>query len=151
VRHLLGKNDIVLVLELEPGLPPVKGDSRQLQQVFLNLITNAMAAMQTGGGTLTIRTAFERSTRRAVTRFEDTGVGIPPGDIDHIFEPFFTTKPEGQGTGLGLFVSYGIVTSYGGSIECASSPGKTPGHPRGTAFTVRSRANRSARPSSPSR
>jgi PAS domain S-box-containing protein len=137
VRHLLGKNDIVLVLELEPGLPPVKGDSRQLQQVFLNLITNAMAAMQTGGGTLTIRTAFERSTRRAVTRFEDTGVGIPPGDIDHIFEPFFTTKPEGQGTGLGLFVSYGIVTSYGGSIECASSPGKTPGHPRGTAFTVR--------------
>jgi PAS domain S-box-containing protein len=135
VRHLLGKNGIELVLELEPGLPPVKGDARQLQQVFLNLITNAMAAMQTGG-TLTIRTAFDRSTRRASARFQDTGVGIPPADIDHIFEPFFTTKPEGQGTGLGLFVSYGIITSYGGSIECESTSG-TPGVPTGTTFTVK--------------
>jgi signal transduction histidine kinase len=135
VRHLLGKNGIELVLELEPGLPPVKGDARQLQQVFLNLITNAMAAMQ-GGGTLIVRTAFDRSTRRAAARFQDTGVGIPPADIDHIFEPFFTTKPEGQGTGLGLFVSYGIITSYGGSIECESTSG-TPGAPSGTTFTVK--------------
>ena len=136
VRHLLEKNGITLVLDLGESLPPVKGDARQLQQVFLNLITNAMAAME-NGGTLTIRSFLERSTRRAVVQFQDTGVGIPPDHIDHIFEPFFTTKPEGQGTGLGLFVSYGIITSYGGTIECASTPATALGKQSGTTFTVK--------------
>jgi PAS domain S-box-containing protein len=136
VRHLLEKNGIRLVLELGDGLPPVKGDARQLQQVFLNLITNAMAAMD-GGGTLTIRSFLERSTRRAVAQFHDSGAGVPPENIDHIFEPFFTTKPEGQGTGLGLFVSYGIISSYGGTIECASTPATALGKQPGTTFTVK--------------
>ena len=136
VRHLLEKNGIELVLDLGENLPPAKGDARQLQQVFLNLITNAMAAMDTGG-TLTIRSFLERSTRRAVALFHDTGAGIPPEHVDHIFEPFFTTKPEGQGTGLGLFVSYGIITSYGGTIECASTPATGLGKPPGTTFTVK--------------
>jgi PAS domain S-box-containing protein len=136
VRHLLEKNGITLVLELSENLPLVKGDARQLQQVFLNLITNAMAAMENGGN-LTIRTFLECSTRRAVALFQDTGTGIPPDDIDHIFEPFFTTKPEGQGTGLGLFVSYGIITSYGGTIECASTPATALGKQPGSTFTVK--------------
>ena len=136
VRHLIEKNGITLVLDLGESLPPVKGDARQLQQVFLNLITNAMAAME-NGGTLTIRSFLERATRRAVAQFQDTGLGIPPDHIDHIFEPFFTTKPEGQGTGLGLFVSYGIVTSYGGTIECASTPATALGKQPGTTFTVK--------------
>jgi PAS domain S-box-containing protein len=136
VRHLLEKNGITLVLDLGESLPPVKGDARQLQQVFLNLITNAMAAME-NGGTLTIRSFLERATRRAVALFQDTGTGIPPDHIDHIFEPFFTTKPEGQGTGLGLFVSYGIITSYGGTIECASAPATALGKQPGTTFTVK--------------
>jgi PAS domain S-box-containing protein len=136
VRHLLEKNNIALELHLGENLPPVKGDARQLQQVFLNLVTNAMAAMETGG-TLTIHSFFERSTRRAVARFQDSGVGIPPEHIDHIFEPFFTTKPEGQGTGLGLFVSYGIITSYGGAIECTSTPATALGKQAGTTFTVK--------------
>jgi PAS domain S-box-containing protein len=136
VRHLMEKNGITLALELDGNLPPVKGDARQLQQVFLNLITNAMAAMERGG-TLTIRSFPERATRRAVALFQDTGTGIPPDHIDHIFEPFFTTKPEGQGTGLGLFVSYGIITSYGGTIECASTPAAALGKPPGTTFTVK--------------
>jgi PAS domain S-box-containing protein len=136
VRHLLEKNGIGLALNLDADLPPVKGDARQLQQVFLNLVTNAMAAME-AGGTLTIRSFYDRSARRAVAQFQDTGIGIPPGDIDHIFEPFFTTKPEGHGTGLGLFVSYGIITSYGGAIECASTPAAALGKQPGTTFTVR--------------
>jgi PAS domain S-box-containing protein len=136
VRHLLEKNGILLALRLGQDLPTVKGDARQLQQVFLNLITNAMAAME-AGGTLTVRSFLERTTRRAVAQFQDTGVGIPPDQIDQIFEPFFTTKPEGQGTGLGLFVSYGIITSYGGTIECASTPATALGKQPGTTFTVK--------------
>jgi PAS domain S-box-containing protein len=136
VRHLLDKNGIGLDLRLGEDLPPVKGDARQLQQVFLNLIANAMAAMETGG-TLTIRSFFDRSARRAVAQFQDTGIGIPPEHIDHIFEPFFTTKPEGHGTGLGLFVSYGIITRYGGAIECASIPATALGKQSGTTFTIR--------------
>ena len=136
VRHLLEKNSIILELHLGENLPAVKGDARQLQQVFLNLITNAMAAMETGG-TLTIHSFLDRSARWAVVQFQDTGIGIPPEHIDHIFEPFFTTKPEGQGTGLGLFVSYGIITSYGGAIECASTPATALGKQSGTTFTVK--------------
>ncbi len=136
VRHLLEKNGITLALELADPLPPVKADSRQLQQVFLNLITNALAAMG-GGGTLTIRSAQERGARRVVVVFADTGPGISPEHIDRIFEPFFTTKPEGQGTGLGLFVSYGIITGYGGTIECVSTPAGALGKQAGTTFTVK--------------
>ncbi len=135
VRHTLEMNDIELDLVAAETLPPVKGDSRQLQQVFLNLINNAISAME-GGGTLTIRTFPERSTRKAVVEFRDTGIGIRPDDMDHIFDPFFTTKPEGEGTGLGLFVSYGIVKKYGGSITCVSHI-PTSSKPGGTTFTVK--------------
>ena len=136
LRHLLEKNGIRLALRLTENLPPVKGDARQLQQVFLNLTTNAMAAMK-NGGTLTIRSLLERNPRRVWVQFRDTGAGIPPEHMDRIFEPFFTTKPEGQGTGLGLFVSYGIVSSYGGTIECDSTPATALGKQAGTAFTVK--------------
>jgi PAS domain S-box-containing protein len=136
VRHLLAKSGIELVLKLAENLPPVKADARQLQQVFLNLAANAMAAME-NGGTLTVQSSLERATRRAVAQIQDTGAGIRPEHMDRIFEPFFTTKPEGQGTGLGLFVSYGIITSYGGTIECASTPASSLGKQSGTTFTVK--------------
>ena len=100
------------------------------------MVTNAMAAME-NGGTLTIQSSLERATRRAMVQIHDTGAGIRPEHMDHIFEPFFTTKPEGQGTGLGLFVSYGIITSYGGTIECASTPASNLGKQSGTTFTVK--------------
>ena len=136
VRHLVEKNGITFLLELGKNLPPVKGDARQLQQVFLNMITNSIGAME-NGGVLTVRSFLEHGSRRAVVQFQDTGTGIQPDQIDHIFEPFFTTKPEGQGTGLGLFVSYGIITSYGGTIECTSSPATTLGKQAGTTFTIK--------------
>jgi two-component system NtrC family sensor kinase len=136
VKHTLDMNNIELVLEFGETIPLVKGDSRQLQQVFLNLTNNAIAAMDRGG-TLTIRTYFERRIRKAVAQFQDDGIGIRQEDIDHIFEPFFTTKPEGEGTGLGLFVSYGIIAKYGGSIDCVSQATDSPGKPSGTTFTLK--------------
>ena len=113
-------------LDLDPELPAVTGDARQLQQVVLNLVTNAVQAMSQNGGTLHLVTRAERD--RAVLEVRDTGSGIPPEIRIHIFEPFFTTKRDG--TGLGLSVSYGIVTAHGGMITVADTG------PGGTTFRV---------------
>ncbi|HEU4643152.1 MAG TPA: ATP-binding protein [Gemmatimonadaceae bacterium] len=113
--------------ELGADLPFVKGDSRQLQQVLLNLVTNAMQAMESmGSGKLRIITKRERD--RVVMEVTDTGPGIPAEARAHVFEPFFTTKRDG--TGLGLSVSYGIVAAHGGMISIARSG------PEGTTFRV---------------
>ena len=135
VKHTLEMNDIELITRFAPEIPPAKGDPRQLQQVFLNLINNAVAAMEYGG-ILTIRTYLDRGGRKAVVQFKDTGTGIAPEHMDHIFEPFFTTKPEGKGTGLGLFVSYGIVAKYGGTIDCVSHTANTSEGSMRTTFTI---------------
>ena len=118
-RHSIERRTVTLKTDIARRLPAVRGDCRQLQQVFLNLMNNAVAAMP-DGGLLTIRASFDKSSRNAVVKVSDTGRGIPEADLDRIYEPFFTTKPEGEGTGLGLFVSYGIITSFGGSIHCES-------------------------------
>lgn len=102
--------------ELSDDLPSVMGDGRQLQQVCLNLLTNAVQAMAPqGGGELKVRSYSVDGAVRLEVR--DTGQGISASIRAHIFEPFFTTKKEGEGTGLGLSVSYGIVAAHGGSIE----------------------------------
>ncbi len=111
------------VSELDPSIPAIEADGRQLQQVLLNLITNAIQAMvPRGNGTLIVRT---RHADGVVTiEVGDTGPGVPLHARAHIFEPFFTTKPEGEGTGLGLSVSYGIIASHGGEIRLAdTAPG----------------------------
>jgi signal transduction histidine kinase len=136
VKHTLEMNDIELITRFAPDIPPVKGDPRQLQQVFLNLINNAVAAME-NGGVLTIRTYLDRGGRKAVVQFKDSGTGIAPENMDRIFEPFFTTKPEGEGTGLGLFVSYGIIAKNGGTIDCVSHTKNTSGGGTGTTFTIK--------------
>ncbi|MEW5763608.1 MAG: sensor histidine kinase [Acidobacteriota bacterium] len=117
VRNTLLTEKIQCVLDLEEGIPPVSGDPQGLQQVFLNLITNARAAMKSGG-TLTIQT--RRMGSRAVTSVSDTGHGIAKQDLERIFDPFFTTKAPGEGTGLGLSISHGIVEKAGGSIQVES-------------------------------
>ena len=103
------------------GLPEVECMPSQINQVFLNLLVNAAQAIETKG-LITIRTG--RAGNEAWIEVEDTGRGIPPELIGQIFDPFFTTKPVGQGTGLGLSVSYGIVQKHGGRIEVHSEPGK---------------------------
>lgn len=135
VKHTLEMHDIDLTLSLSENTPHVRGDPRKLQQVFLNLINNAISSMP-AGGTLRIRTSSDRSASRGIVQFQDDGIGIREEDKDRIFEPFFTTKPEGEGTGLGLFVSYGIISKYGGTIDFKSNRG--PGQrPSGTTFTIK--------------
>lgn len=114
---------------LAADLPLVMGDARQLQQVVLNLVTNAIQAMAaSGGGALRLATVVDGDEVRL--EVADTGPGIPDEIRARIFEPFFTTKKEGEGTGLGLSVSYGIVAAHGGRIDVAHSS------PQGTTFAV---------------
>jgi len=118
--YQLSLNHLRVEQRLAEGLPAVIGDARQLQQVCLNLITNAVQAMASaGGGTLTVATGVRNG--EVTLEVGDTGTGIPPEARARIFEPFFTTKKEGQGTGLGLSVSYGIVAAHKGKIEIAAT------------------------------
>lgn len=96
-------------------------DPQQIEQVLINLINNAIQAMPNGG---TIQVRLEESDREVYVIVRDEGIGIPEENLPRIFDPFFTTKPEGEGTGLGLSVSYGIVTNHGGYLEVESEVGK---------------------------
>jgi signal transduction histidine kinase len=110
-------------------LPPIRGVSGSLIQVFVNLFTNAAHAMSEGGR-LRIRARVEPAARAVLVDIEDEGLGIEPENVSLIFEPFFTTKTEGRGTGLGLSIVRGIVDTHGGTIAVRSVPG------RGTVFTL---------------
>ena len=135
VEHTLKMNSITSECSLAPALPRIQCDSRGLQQVLLNLINNAVYAMG-GEGTLTIQTLPGKGNRWVELVISDTGCGINEEHKDKIFDPFFTTKKFGDGTGLGLSVSYGIVSKYGGSIDCESfTEEERPGRP-GTTFTI---------------
>jgi signal transduction histidine kinase len=115
--------DITVVKDYAPGLPRIPAYPGELNQVWTNLIDNAVAAMN-GAGRLTVRTALDRD--RLLAEFGDTGPGIPPGIQERIFEPFFTTKAVGQGTGLGLDISWRIVVNrHHGDLRVQSAPGDT--------------------------
>jgi len=114
---------ITVVKDYAPGLPRIPAYPGELNQVWTNLIDNAVSAMD-GHGTLTVRTAIDGD--RLLVEFADTGPGIPPEIRDRIFEPFFTTKPVGQGTGLGLDISWRIVVNrHHGDLRAESAPGST--------------------------
>jgi signal transduction histidine kinase len=93
----------------------VHGEPREFQQVFLNIINNAVSVMKQGG-VLTICTAYQGDRKFVEVRISDTGPGIPKEHRTQIFDPLFTTKKVGEGTGLGLFISYGIIEKHGGTI-----------------------------------
>ena len=102
-------------LQLESVLPGVRGDGNQLMQVFFNIISNALEAMEAAtGGVLTIKTIRDRGN--VVILFSDSGPGLK--DPHRVFDPFYTTKPVGKGTGLGLSICFGIVQEHGGKILC---------------------------------
>ncbi|MBI2340326.1 MAG: PAS domain-containing protein [Deltaproteobacteria bacterium] len=127
IRMQARANRIEIVEEFEEGRGRVLGSFHKLQQVFLNLITNAYHAMPRGGR-LALKTGSAEGQVHA--EISDTGEGIPPEHLDRIFDPYFTTKKRGEGTGLGLSISYGIVRDHSGTISVKSAPGK------GTTFTV---------------
>ncbi len=102
---------------LDNEIPALKIDGDQLLQVFLNIIFNAADAMN-GPGTLTVTSKLENHA--VIVSFEDTGPGIPEELLSRVFEPFFTTKEVGEGTGLGLSVSYGIMQNMGGAIRASN-------------------------------
>lgn len=113
VKNILLVNKISLNQQLQEDLPRVKADAGEIEQVFLNIINNAIHAMQ-GGGILKVVTEFKEGAVKI--NFSDTGTGIKKEHRTKIFDPLFTTKKVGEGTGLGLSVSYGIITKYGGTI-----------------------------------
>lgn len=121
--------NITIEKELDPNLKPVHSDIQQLNHMFMNIILNAAQAME-GNGSLTFKTGCLPGEERVRIEISDTGPGIPEHVLPHIFEPFFTTKEEGQGTGLGLSLVYGIVENHGGRIKALSEQGK------GTTFVI---------------
>jgi signal transduction histidine kinase len=117
--------DITIVKDYDPSLPPIPAYAGELNQVWTNLIDNAVSAMN-GSGTLTVRTGLDQDRNRLFVEFGDTGPGVPDDIRERIFEPFFTTKPVGEGTGLGLDISWRIVVNkHHGDIKLESSPGDT--------------------------
>ncbi|MEW5746522.1 MAG: ATP-binding protein [Nitrospirota bacterium] len=126
-REILYRS-IRLELNLLKELPRIQSDKAQLEQVLLNIINNALDAVEDGGA-ITVSTGVKDTyTVKVVVR--DNGHGIPRDKVKHIFDPFFTTKEKGKGTGLGLAISYGIMKKLGGDIVVASEEGK------GAAFTI---------------
>ena len=121
IEPTLEENKVELIISLAENLPPVSGDENRLQQVFLNLVNNALDAMPEGGK-LEISTAFEKN--RAVVEFSDNGVGMSAETSAKIFQPLFTTKERGRGTGLGLVVVKQILQEHEAEISVASAPGK---------------------------
>ncbi len=128
VRSQASFFNIELVFDCDPDLPPIMADQSELQQVILNIIVNAVQAMDEHGR-LTIATRSVNGF--AELSITDTGRGISPENLDRVFDPFFTTKDEGHGTGLGLSIAYGIVSKHGGTISAESEVGV------GSTFTVR--------------
>jgi signal transduction histidine kinase len=131
-RHLIQTNGVTLILKLDESLPWISIDHNQMKQVLLNLIHNALQAMTPKGGELLVKTCVTKREDRdgVIMSVKDSGIGIQPADQGRVFEPFFTTKGDRGGTGLGLSVTYGIVTDHGGIIEISSEPKK------GSTFSV---------------
>jgi two-component system NtrC family sensor kinase len=128
VRLATKTNSVEVIKKFEP-VEKVEANAGQLQQVFVNLITNAFQAMNGREGRLVLSTRSLKDL--AEVKVSDNGMGIPPQYLKKIFDPFFTTKNPGEGTGLGLNIVYRIITNYEGTIDVESKEGA------GTTFTIK--------------
>jgi PAS domain S-box-containing protein len=137
--NLLKLNSVKVKKRFYPDLPEIVGSEDQLQQVFMNIISNAAETIEAaGGGALSVETRYLQKSGRISISFKDTGIVIPMENVSKIFEPFFTTKKKGKGVGLGLSVAYGIVKDHGGTIYVQPEDGK------GNTFTVKLPLKRSS-------
>lgn len=130
VNNLIKKSTHHPSVELAENLPTIRGNPQQLEQVIINLITNACQALESPQKSLFVSTSYNETSDLIVIRVRDEGEGIPPENLNHIIEPFFTTKRDTGGTGLGLSVSYNIVKNHGGHLHFNSRFGE------GTTATV---------------
>lgn len=131
LAHQFGAEGVTVVPRIDPSLPRVLADGEKLKQVLVNLLVNARQAIS-GNGIITVTIEREVDPMEHGIRISvaDDGCGMPPKMLDRIFDPFFTTKSVGEGTGLGLSVTYGIIQDHGGRIEVQSEEGV------GTTFTI---------------
>lgn len=129
VRQHADFDRIEIQKNYDHSAPPMLLDEKKIKQVFMNLIMNASHAIG-NSGKLSLSTEFRPSERQVIVKVSDNGHGIEKENLSRIFDPFFTTKPTGEGTGLGLSVSYGIIKNHGGDILVESKAGE------GTTFTV---------------
>jgi len=130
LRHKFELAGVRLTLRLADGLPPLRCDASQIQQVVMNLVVNAVEASP-AGGVVEVETRSVPAEAAVEFVVRDAGAGIPEENLTRIYEPFFSTKEEGKGVGLGLAVVYGIVQAHGATIDASSTPGE------GTTFAVR--------------
>ena len=129
VRHHSNLENIQIKTDFAADLPPALIDEKKIKQVLINLLMNAIHAVEREG-TINITTGLNPVTGRVTVEVSDNGHGIQQENLPRIFDPFFTTKPTSEGTGLGLSVSYGIIKGHGGNISVKSEPGQ------GAAFTL---------------
>jgi signal transduction histidine kinase len=129
----ISRKNIELHLEFKTVDGQISGDAQQMEQVFTNLINNALDAMP-NGGVLTLNLAHN-DQQQLQFKISDTGNGIRPDLLDQIFTPFYTTKSPDQGTGLGLYIVKNICKNHNAEIQCTSKPGQ------GTTFTITFREN----------
>jgi signal transduction histidine kinase len=127
MEYLISKRKIQIIKDLAQDIPVLMVDKNKMEQVFINIILNAIQAMNGKEGTLLIKAYAEDN--KCILSFTDSGEGIPTDILPRIFDPFFTTKPVGEGTGLGLSVSKSIIEQHGGTIYVETSE-------RGSTFTV---------------
>lgn len=125
------RGGVRLEREIEPELPVLEGDPGAIKQLFLNLLKNAVEALEETGGTVRVTAARSQDGRAVEVSVSDDGPGIEPAEAERIFEPFFTTKPAGRGTGLGLSICRRIAEAHGGTLTVSSTPGA------GATFTLR--------------
>jgi two-component system NtrC family sensor kinase len=121
-------SNIEIFTRFEDNLPPISASETEMQQVFLNLVNNAMDAMEKTGGKITL--TAEKQIDEIVVTVADNGPGIADANLARVFDPFYTTKPVGKGTGLGLSICYGIIKKIGGDIKVHSLKGQ------GTTFEI---------------
>ncbi len=130
--NLFKLNNVDVIRKFYTQIPSIVGSGDQLQQVFMNFISNAVEAMEPKqGGTLLVETDYSKEDQKVIVRIKDTGVGMPRENLTRLFEPFFTTKTDGKGVGLGLSVAYGIIKEHGGTIYVNSKKEK------GTTFKIK--------------